>query len=136
MSMVEIETALHQAYSDGGFGLETLYENFAEDPSNAGTWAAVHFMPNQPVPRGLGHEGDDAVTGIYQIDLNYPLNEGRKNIVAKAEEIRAYFWAGRKFSSGDSTVAIVSAGSSSGRRVNQNYRISVSIRWDARISRA
>jgi len=138
MSMVELETALNQAFSDGAFcaAEDWFVPNFAEDTPNDGIWVQTFFQPAQPEPTGLGRKGTDTVTGIYQIDLNYPLNEGRLNILAKYEQIRAYFYAGRKFTSGSTSVAIRSAGSSPGSRVNQNYRISVSIAWEARLARS
>ena len=138
MSMVELETALNQGFSDGSFfaTADWFVPNFSEDTPNDGVWVQTFLLPAQPEPTGLGRQGTDTVTGIYQIDLNYPLNEGRLNIVAKYEAIRAYFWAGRKFTSGSTTVAIRSAGSSPGNRVNQNYRISVSVAFEARLSRS
>lgn len=138
MSMVELETALQQAFSDGSFfdAEDWFVENMAEEPPNDGTWCQTFFLPAQPEPTGLGTAGHDVIVGIYQIDLNYPLNEGRGNIIAKYESIRTYFYAGRKFTNGSTSVAIISAGSSPGRRVNQNYRISVNIEFEARITRA
>ncbi len=138
MSMVELETALNQGFLDGNFFDEdrVFVGNTANDTPNGGQWAHLFFLPSQPEPTGLGNQGTDLVTGIYQIDLNYPINEGRPNIIAKYEAIRVYFKAGRKFTSGSTSVAIRSAGSSPGSRVNQNYRISVSVAFEARISRA
>jgi hypothetical protein len=138
MSMVELESALNQGFSDGAFfdTADWFVGNFEEDTPNDGVWTQTFFLPAQPIPTGLGREGTDTVTGIYQIDLNYPLNQGRQNIIAKYEEIRTYFWAGRKFTSGTTSLAIRSAGSSPGSRVNQNYRISVSVEFEARISRS
>lgn len=139
MSMVELETALNQGFIDGGFftAAQRFFGNRStEDTPNDGPWAQTFLIPNQPDPTGLGNQGTDLVTGIYQIDLNFPLNEGRANIIAKYEDIRVYFKAGRKFTSATTSVAILSAGSSPGGRVNQNYRISVTVAWEARISRA
>lgn len=137
MSMVELETALNQAFSDGAFfdAEDWFVSNMEEDPPSDGVWCSTFFLPAQPVPNALGGQGDDIVTGIYQIDLNYPRGEGRANIIAKYEAIRTYFYAGRTFTSGTTSVSIISAGSSAGNVVNQNYRIIVNIEFEARLQR-
>ncbi len=136
MSMYELEKALNQAWVDGAFGLETIYENFKSTPPTADPWARVTFAPAQPIPTGLGDTGEDEVVGLYIVDLNYPLGEGNKRAVEAYEAVRVYFKAGRKFTNGATSVAIISAGRSPAQIVDQNYRITVQIEFEARISRA
>lgn len=143
MSTPLIRSALVQAYQDGAFGLETFYENvkrshpsdLAEHPNND-KWAALSIVPTDTSPIGLGDCGDDEHLGFMQIELNYPVDSGENLILAKWEEIRAYFKAGRSFVSGSQSVTIRSCGRSSGRIEGQNYRITVSVYFFARVSRA
>ena len=137
MSMIEVSDALNQGWSDGAFfdDADWFVPNMKETPPSGSRWAQTFLLPNQPDPTGLGNSGDDVVTGIFQVDLNYPLGEGESNIIAKAESIRTYFKAGRKFTSGTTSVAIRSAGRSPGTVVDQNYRISMTIAWEVRIQR-
>lgn len=136
MSMYELEKAFHQAWIDGAFGLKTVYENFKSTPPTGEPWARVTFAPAQPIPTGLGDTGEDEVVGLYIVDLNYPLGEGNKRALEAYEAIRVYFKAGRKFTNGTTTAAIISAGRLPAQIVDQNYRLTVQIEFEARISRA
>lgn len=135
MSMPDVREALQQGFVDGAFNIQTFIENEKFTPPNGVEWAMMFFLPNEPEPTGLGLKGEDLVTGILQVDLNYPLGRGTKNVFAKYEEIRKYFFAGRKFTVGTSSPAIISAGSSAASVVNQNYRLPVNIVWEVRIQR-
>jgi len=143
---LDVDTAINTAFADGAF-LDTEYgaglgndyvfsENFESDPPNGTPWIVTFMLPGPMTPVGLGDQGDDVANGVFQVDLNYPLGAGRQSALAKYEEIRRYFKAGRKFTSGTTSVVSISVSPSSGGRVDQNYRQTVSITWEARISRA
>lgn len=142
----DADIAVNQAFADGAF-LDEFYgtgsgndyvfsENFESTPPNATPWIITFMLPAPITSASLGNCGEDLVSGVFQVDLNFPLNKGRQSALAKYEEIRRYFKAGRKFTSNDTTIYILSASPSSGRRVDQNYRQTVSINWESRISRA
>jgi hypothetical protein len=143
MSEALIRNALVTAYEDGAFGLETFYQNVKlshpsklKQPPSGQPWAYLTQTTADIAPMGLGDQGDDEHKGFMQIDLNYPLDIGEGLILAKFDAIKSYFKAGRSFVSGGQVVIIRSCGRSSGRVVEQNYRISVSVYWFARVSRA
>ena len=135
MSLSNIKSALVNAYVTGGFGVPTAYENKNFEPDNSNAWAAVSLVPNQPSVATLGDSGTDSHDGFLQIDLNYPLDGGDGDALAKADEIRTHFKAGAKFSYGGQTVVISSCGRSRGREVQGMYQIILTINWYARTAR-
>lgn len=135
MSLTNIKATLVNAYVTGGFGMPTAYENKHFTPDNDSAWAAVSIVPNQPSVATLGDDGTDNHDGFLQIDLNYPLNGGDGAVLAKADEIRAYFKAGARFRYGGQTVVITSCGRSHGREVRGMYQMILTINWYARTAR-
>lgn len=138
MSYANLSSALRQAYDNGGFGLDTEYQNkktdFDKKPSSP--WARVTIGGADPEASTMGSAGDDEHLSFMQIDLFYPKNEGVFNVFAKADEISAVFKAGASFIYGDDAVTIRNCGRDTGANVDLWYRVIITINWYAHVSRA
>lgn len=136
-TVTQVRKALATAFAAGAFfdADKVQYENKTFVPPSA-PWASFWFLPNIPVIASLGDEGFDEVTGILQIDLNWPLNVGETEPAAKADAIRNYFLVGSRFAvMGGPEVTIRAAGRGNGRIEGVNWRISVTISFYAQIKR-
>lgn len=135
MSISDVETALIQNYVDGSFNLPTAYENRMFSPADGKPWAAVSFIPNQPVVASIGPTGSDEHTGILQIDLYYPVNTGTGQCRDKAQEVMDAYKAGSDVEYNGQHVIITSCGRSTGRAANGWYRVIITVEWYAHINR-
>lgn len=141
MSIVKIEQALIQSYIGAGLAVPTIYENTAE-PETVATakttqspWAELFFISNQPDVATLGSVGTDAQDGLIQLNLNFPLNKGRKATREAIELLSSYYTAGRSFSYQNQSVSIRSCGAGNGRNVDGWYQTIITITWKARTPR-
>jgi hypothetical protein len=132
----DLEKALLQGVVDCGIGLPIAQDNTPfERPADGSPWARAFVVLNQPRPATLGDGGEDGYTGFTQVDLNYPLNSGTADVIAKAAELERFFFAGRRLNYGQTQATVSSCGRSRGREVDGWYRVSVTIMWFARVSR-
>lgn len=133
-----IQSALMIALTSMNLGLEIDGENLTFDVPNDGSlWLKATNLPNLPSVATLGDEGQDLHNGIFQVDINAPIGTGTELILTYADLISAYFTAGRQLTYDDTVVRIVSCGRSNGRKVDNWYRVSMSIEWfthDGRLS--
>jgi len=135
MSVSTAQTALFTAAISALGSIPTAFENVPfTKPVNA-KWAALFFLPNRPGVETLGSVGQDMVTGIMQIDINYPQDTGDSAARADFETIRVAFKAGYSFTSSGQVVTITNCGRSAGRLVDQFYRVSTTVSWWAMIPR-
>jgi len=137
MSDSKINSALIQAFVAGAFFAQdkTQWENAAFTPPTAEPWAAVYFVPSQPVVATLGQGGMDRHDGFFQIDINFPANTGTKQCSDKADSIQNAFTVGKGVSYSGQEVKIVSCGRSQGRIVNGFYRVSLTVVYYAHVTR-
>ena len=114
-----------------------VYENDGEfNPQADAAWFQFFFIPNQPSVITLGDQGSDEHTGIVQINLNYPMNEGSGTALEKADELRALFKAGSKHIFDGQTVTAISCGlSGSGQIINGFYQTILTIEYKAHTAR-
>jgi hypothetical protein len=135
MSQQLVRQALTAAAIAALPGIPIARENVAFDKPANSKWAALWFIPNQPSVETLSSIGQDRVDGILQIDVTYPIGTGTDECDADYQSIRASFPAGASYSTGGQTVLIINCGCSQGRRIDSEYRVSVTVRWDALIPR-
>jgi hypothetical protein len=135
VSLANIRAALVDAYESLNLELETAHENRPFTPG-ADPWAALFVVPNAPAVATLGDGGEDEHSGFMQIDLNFPQHTGTSEVLAAADEIRAYFVAGRRLIYEGQEVLIRSSGRSAGLNVNGWYRVSMTVFWTARTIRS
>lgn len=97
MSEAKIQSALVQGLVAAALGIATGGEGKKfTPPSTATPWAAWFNLPASTDVATLGVGGNDETTGIFQVDLNYPLNDGTANILGAVQKLRDYFVAGRR----------------------------------------
>jgi len=131
MTIANIHTALAQAFDDADLALPVVFENTGSYKPTPGTpWCEFFFIPNEPQVLTLGENGEDEHTGIVQINLNYPLNQGPVPALQKAGEIRSVFKAGATFTYQSQSVLIRGAGvSRASQVVNSHYQVILTINW-------
>ncbi len=131
-----IDSALLQAFSDGAFGLPIASENKQYDPIAGTAYAELFIVPNPSDVLTMGDGGQDLFTGFMQVDLRYPLDTGTGTAKQKATDIQNAFKAGSRFTYSGQEVFITGSGrNGSGRREDGWYRITLTINWEARVTR-
>ncbi len=135
MSLQKIESALISGYLGAGLALPTQYENIDFSKPDSSPWAAVWFVPNDPIMSSLGDDGFDEYNGFLQVDLNYARNDGRKKSREHYEILRNHFKAGTVFTDNGQSVMSTHCGMSQGREIDGWYRVSVSIYFRAYVER-
>lgn len=131
MSRNKARAALTQAWKDGGFGLETAYENAKFTPGSA-AWAEFWVVFDSTVSATLGTHGENETTGFVQVDLYYPLDKGSGDITTKADAICDYFQLGRSFSYDGQYVTIQKIDYSPARPDGGRHRLTLTIHFYAR----
>jgi len=126
MSFNSTPSALIARYRSGAFFTDALtaYPNATFTKPTASTaWASVFVIPATTAP--LSIRDSDEMAGVFQIDLNYPINSGAGGAQAKADAIRAHFRRGTVLSGVElGTVSVANLGP-----VDGWYRVAVSIAY-------
>ena len=126
MSFNSIPTALIAHYRAGAFFTDALtaYPNATfTKPAPSAAWASVFVIPATTAP--LSIRDSDEMAGVFQIDLNYPINSGAGGAQAKADAIRAHFKRGTVLTGVEvGTVSVANLGP-----VDGWYRLAVSINY-------
>lgn len=136
MSLSKVKSALVKAFVDANFfaKVNTSFENVKFTPG-ASPWAKLTFIPANPVVATLGAGGSDRYDGIFQIDLNYPLDTGDEATNTKFEEIRNFFTAGRRYAYSGQEVIVSNCGRSQGRIIGGYFKTTVSVFFFAHVNR-
>lgn len=139
--MNKISQALAQLAYDTLVGAEIgltsaaiIGENMPK-PTVEGLWAQMFFKPNQPRVFSLGSGGMDEVTGVFLVNMHYPLDTGSAAGKDAAGTFRRAFTAGSQLIFQGQAVRIVSCGANMGRIVDTWYRADVTINWVAYLQR-
>ena len=132
MSEISINAALVQGLAAAALGLPTGNEgkNF-DPPPVTEPWAKWHNLPASTDVASLGAGGVDETVGVFQVDLNYPKNDGTGNILAAVQKLRDYFVAGRRLVYDGQCVHVDRVTRGNLRPVDGWQRISVSIYYSA-----
>lgn len=135
MSFPRIHSALINAYQGAGLALTTAMEGREFTPPNNGAFARITILPTDADPVELGSTGRDEHTGILQIDIWSPVDEGRAVTLARIETLRTYLKAGATF---DYSGQIVRIRKNHPRAITFHQGrclASIDIYWRARVSR-
>ncbi|MCY1302376.1 hypothetical protein D9M70_520280 [compost metagenome] len=132
MSEIKINAALVAGLTAAALGIPTGGEgkNFAP-PAVTAPWAAWFNLPASTDVASNGAGGMDETVGIFQVDLNYPLNDGTSNILAAVQKLRDYFVAGRRLVYQGQCVKVERVTRNNLRPVNGWQQINVSIYYSA-----
>jgi hypothetical protein len=104
-------------------------------PTNA-KWAAIYYLPNQPMGETLGDKGQDKATGIMQVDLHYPAGIGDTAADTDAEAFRTAFKAGHGSLHSGQGYVVANVGRRQGRKEDNWFIVSVTIGWYALVPRS
>lgn len=129
MSLTNINGALVTAYQAAALGLSTAYEGKDFTPTPGTAWAAVFNLPASTEVDSLGSGGYDKHLGIFQVDIHVPENTGTAVLLAHAQTLRTYFYAGRTVSYSGQDVRLIKAERSTIRKESGWLRLSVSISY-------
>lgn len=137
MSLNDVQSALQCAFREFLPGdVPIAEENKKFVPPKNKIWAITYFMPNAPAIATLSEEGYDRATGIFQIDINYPVDSGTFQPRADYENMRsAVFYGGARHWSGGQDVLITGFARNLGQPTNGFYRVVFTVYWTAIISR-
>ncbi len=101
-----------------------------------GLWGKVSNLRGAGVPVTLGPEGDDEYVGVIQIDVNYPAGKGTGVLLDKATEVARAFKPGTVLTHGAMCLRLLGVTPSPNRKVGGYTKVSVSINYSVRASRA
>lgn len=131
----QIRRALTQACIDAAAeaGLPLAHQNIPfSPPSRQEAWMACWILVNQPDAVTLGDDGEDGFDGIVQVDFNLPIGQGEAKLDDYLAIMSTRFRAGTRYG----PCIVRSCGCNQGKETQGWWRISVTIEWFARISRA
>lgn len=132
MSEVKINAALVQGLAAAALGIAIAPEGKNFTPPTVSTpWVAWFNLPASTDVASLGVGGNDETVGVFQVDLNYPLNDGTANALAAVQKLRDYFVAGRRLVYSGQTVKVERVTRNNLRPVDGWQRINVSIFYSA-----
>lgn len=133
---INIEKALIKAVRQVDNTTPMGYPNDELEDKPDGLWLQLHNLRSTSVPVTLGDVGEDNHPGLLQIDINYPQNKGSKQVLLKADEFASFFTAGKSLSYNAQEVKVLSSSLSPGRYVGGYYRVSLTVNYYARTTRA
>lgn len=132
MSEIKINAALVAGLTAATLGIPTANEGKSFTPPSVSLpWAAWFNLPASTDSASLGVGGMDETVGVFQIDLNYPLNDGTGNALAAVQKLRDYFVAGRRLVYQGQCVKVERVTRNNLRPVNGWQQINVSIYYSA-----
>lgn len=136
MSEVKINAALVQGLGAAALGIAIAPEGKSTEPPAVDTpWAAWFNLPASTDVASLGAGGQDETVGVFQVDLNYPLNGGTAAILAAVQKLRDYFVAGRRLVYQTQCVKVERVSRNNLRPVGGWQQINVSIFYSAYTTR-
>jgi hypothetical protein len=139
MGMQQVSATLVNALKNGlAWVMPIAWENTDFSAINqSGEWVRVTNMPSSLAPKTLGANGLDLYEGYVQVDVFAAENTGSKALLTRADQVRAYFWAGRRLVYNGQEVAVRRAEPSPIRRpeAGGSVQISLFIYWSAWLPR-
>lgn len=114
---------------------KTAWENVAFTPPTGTPWFAFHFVPAASKIVTLGPNGKDEENGFVQIDINVPALDGEGRLRSLYARLKTCFPSASSLIYAQQSVSILSVSRSGGREVDGFYRVSVTVRWKAQVTR-
>jgi len=105
-------------------GYDIAWPNIPFEPQAGATYLRPQFLPADTVQVGLGTDGLDDTTGIYQVDVVYPAETGRSQI---PDQVADHFKRGTVLSYNGTNVRIRSVSIASALRDGAFFFVPVSI---------
>lgn len=124
-----IESALNAQLDS--LGLPTSWENITFAPVIGVLWIRPTFMPGQARAAAIGVNAQDRITGIYQIDVFAPADEGVYAGGQQVSVIMTAYKRGTALVYSGVTVKINKVWRSTARPGTDWYQIPVIVEWQA-----
>ncbi|HIF54728.1 MAG TPA: hypothetical protein EYF94_02655 [Porticoccaceae bacterium] len=125
----DIENAL-SAYTNL-LGMPTAWQNTLFEPTLGTLYIRPSLLPAKTQPLVMSDYATDKHSGIYQIDIIAPVDQGRRLAVVKADEIADHFQRGTDLNSGSTTTTVMSVSRGVGIRDGAWFVIPVEINFIA-----
>jgi len=136
MSEAKINSALVQATIDAALGVPCVYENEPPyTPQQGVRWMRCHNLPAGTDTASLGIGGLDEHLGLLQLDFNDAPGAGVAWLLGRADAVRSFFVAGRRFEYDGQVVVIRRSDRSPIRPVDGWSRVSVSVFYSSHSTR-
>lgn len=130
---IKIDQLFVKEFVDGAFGLPIAHENFDYKPTGRTAYAELIQLPNPIV--GLSLATTDETSGLFRVILRYPIGKSSGPAKVKAEAIMAAFPVNSKITYSSQAVTILGTGRQPGVHEDGWYKIVVTIRYSALITR-
>ena len=85
-----------KAVLNGGFGIDVATENVDYTPASD-PFISCFILPVPVVQSELGSNGCEMLSGIFQISVHYPQDQGMNLLLQKVDEVNAVFFSGAVF---------------------------------------
>ena len=131
---MSVEKALIESIHNMDLGLNLTMPNQVEN-GEGGEWIHINNFRGQSVPVTLGDKGEDKHIGILQADVKTGKGKGAGRVLYFADKIASNYPAGKYLLAGDIKVRVESTTVDSGRIIDANYIVSVSISYMFRTTR-
>ena len=132
MSAVKIKAALETALNGMSPAISTAWENVPFTPANGTAYQQVFIQLNNTENPEFANGYRES--GIFQINLRYPINTGAAAALTRAELIRSTFKRGYSFTNNGVTVTIDKTPSiGSGTIVDDRYFLPVRVNFYANV---
>lgn len=128
MSITNIRIALETALAGMSPALVTVYENTSLTPVTGTPYQMAHLLPADP--DDSERDAPPRESGIFQVSLMYPINNGTADANARIELVRATFYKKATFTAGGERVIIDKTPSvSAGYFDDDRWRVPIRISW-------
>lgn len=110
--------------------MPTAWPNVAFTPGTT-AYLKVDHLPAPSVRRSIGADGQNVYTGIYQVVVNYPPNQGPGLAESRADAVANWFPIGSTYTANGVTVRIAAVSCAPAKSEPDWYRVPVSITYEA-----
>lgn len=124
-----IESALNAQLNT--LSLPTAWENSFFSSTKGVLWIRPTFMPGQSRAAAIGVNAQDRITGIYQVDVFAPADEGVYDGGQEVSTIMTAYKRGTALVYSGVTIKIIKVWRSTARPETDWYQIPVIIEWQA-----
>jgi len=114
---------------------KTVFENEDVSFDVEGVYNTFHFMPSEASPATLGKEGQDAVVGLFQVSVVYPLGVGVGALLKDVQKIKDAFNSSLPLQADSICVNISMVSYLPFQVMNSKYTTTISVYWTTREKR-
>lgn len=109
--------------------LQTENKRVNRDGKSKTPFARGTLLPNQATQLTVGKNGVNTYSGLYQVDLFYPIDSGVTAANSMADAVMEKFVRGDTLTVGGITVHITISWREAGRRDEPFYAVPVLVQW-------